>query len=593
MDDTNEQTKEDIFMPQETPDNPYNVTLVVEDDKEFKAHRKVLSEASSFFEKLLNSGMRESKEGVVRLESLNEIGLGAVLEFIYTGGVQILAEDNARDLIEMADYLFIPQLKTFAGKVLTQTLNTSNCISIYHFAERYQCEGIVSDTKNFIHANFTNVAKTVEFLNMSSDEVNKWISSDEIDVSSEEDVFKIILTWIDHDKSERTKYFADLFRQVRLVYVSRDYLSKSIVTNDLVNDHECCLKLVNDAMKAIDSKNSENILLPPLRKSLETPVIVVCIVNKEEQLLCYVPSTNTWYKLRERSIWSLQMASSHGTLYAFWEGLTQKILHRYDSLFDRRTGIPYNRKRDLRQVFVSDNNEDCIYVLETDNKTSCRECASLDSRNGSEGASECFPCGKKHLCYITKYEPESNSWEAISSVDFGLREGICIVAKDNLIYFIGGLIQGTNKALTAVDRYDLSERKWDKMAHVREARNRACGTAAYGKIFIHGGYNNRHVVKSCEVYNEGTNEWHLIASPMVHSSVLCVDKKVYVVDGVWYNQGGERGEIECYDHDKDEWNVITKIPLQAVRRCRDGFPVRSFSMRVFTGVIPQWTQIIS
>ncbi len=78
----------DIFMPQETHDNPFDVTLVVEDGKEFKAHWKVLSEASSFLEKLLNTDMMESKKGVVRLEMLTEAGLGAVLEFIYTGDVR-------------------------------------------------------------------------------------------------------------------------------------------------------------------------------------------------------------------------------------------------------------------------------------------------------------------------------------------------------------------------------------------------------------------------------------------------------------------------------------------------------------------------
>ena len=51
-----------VFIPQETQDSPFDVTLVVADGKEFKAHRRVLSEASPFFEKLFNSGMRESKD---------------------------------------------------------------------------------------------------------------------------------------------------------------------------------------------------------------------------------------------------------------------------------------------------------------------------------------------------------------------------------------------------------------------------------------------------------------------------------------------------------------------------------------------------
>ena len=45
--------------------NPFDITLVVKDGKEFQAHRNVLSQASPFFEKLLNSDMKENNEGVM------------------------------------------------------------------------------------------------------------------------------------------------------------------------------------------------------------------------------------------------------------------------------------------------------------------------------------------------------------------------------------------------------------------------------------------------------------------------------------------------------------------------------------------------
>ena len=131
-----------IFDPQETLDHAFDITLVVEVGKEFKAHRRVLSEASPFFEKLLNSDMRESNEGVVRLEMLTELCLRDILELISTGSVQISAEDNAQDLIEMADYLILPKLKALAEKCLIKKLklNDSNSLSIYYFAERYRCD---------------------------------------------------------------------------------------------------------------------------------------------------------------------------------------------------------------------------------------------------------------------------------------------------------------------------------------------------------------------------------------------------------------------------------------------------------------------
>ena len=134
-------SREGNFIPQETPDHPFDITLVVEDGKEFKAHRSVLSEASRFFEKLLNSGMREANEGVVRLEMVPEHLLRDILEFIYTGSVQTFVDDNAQELYELADYLAVPHLKTLAGhRVEQKKLNASNAISSFHFAETYGLE---------------------------------------------------------------------------------------------------------------------------------------------------------------------------------------------------------------------------------------------------------------------------------------------------------------------------------------------------------------------------------------------------------------------------------------------------------------------
>ncbi|XP_078352760.1 kelch-like protein diablo [Oculina patagonica] len=220
--------------------------------------------------------MKESKEGIVRLEMFSEFVMGNTLEFIYTGNVQILTEDNARDLIVMADYLCLQNLKTLACGVLLKGLNVSNCSSNYYFSERFQCEEIFSKTQKFILANFSDAyeANRIEVLNMSSREIEMFISSDEINVSAEEDVFNIILSWIDHNTSKQKKYFAELFRHVRLVYISRDFLCKDIVTNILVKDSEGCLDLVEDAIKLIESKDFSNLSVRP-RKSLETSIVVI------------------------------------------------------------------------------------------------------------------------------------------------------------------------------------------------------------------------------------------------------------------------------------------------------------------------------
>jgi len=87
---------------------------------------------------------------------------------------------------------------------------------------------------------------------LPSCEVEKWISSDEIVTSVEEDVFEIIHSWADHNKSERSVKFSELFRHVRLTCLSRDFLMSDVVTNDLVKENEDCLDRVTGALRWIE-----------------------------------------------------------------------------------------------------------------------------------------------------------------------------------------------------------------------------------------------------------------------------------------------------------------------------------------------------
>ena len=554
------------FIPQETLDHPFDVTLVVEDGKDFKAHRRILSEASTFFEKLLSSDMKESNEGVVRLEMITEICLSDILEFIYTGSVHITGEENARDLIVLADYLVLPHLKTIAENTVAEKLNVSNCVSTYHFAENYHCEKLLSDSRNYILSNFSTVAQAEEFLNLSSNEVKMWISSDEINVSAEEDVFNIILTWIDHEKNERKEHFAELFREVRLVYVSRDFLRRDIVTNELVNHNEGCMDLVKDAMKFIDSESFHHLRVKP-RKSLEIPVIVVGCVRRREndEILCYYPRSDKWSRFRgtvpgylNYNYDTKNAVSCHGNLYFVSQQYSRLL--SYDSFSSEWESFPNEVQRKIDCVCVS--NED-VYALMSEYGKSCPGCVSLRS------SGVYLPCGKRHLSYLMKYTPESNSWQDVTCCDMGLRFGVCAVAtENNFIYFLGGSLQQHNrqcKALPDADRYDLSTNTWDKIADLQEPRRDACGAAAYKKIYIAGGGKDCSV--SCEVYHETTNEWQFIARPKMQSylTCLCADNKLCLVKDFISSEGNPNQQdsiIECYDPDKNEWQETAPLPLE-------------------------------
>jgi len=590
----------EVYLPKETIDQLFDVILVAENCKEFKAHSRVLSKASHFFEKLLNTDMKESKDRIIRLEMFSESMMQNMLEFIYTGNLQILNEDHAKDVIIMADYLFLMNLKTRAERVLLhlQKLNTSNCISAYHFSERYRCEELLIKAKTFIFENFTAMYKAnSEVLNMSSSDIKMWISSDEINVSSEEDVFKIILAWIDHEKSKRKGYFAELFRELRLVFISRDFLCTDIVTNDLVTGHEECLARVWDAVSFIDSRNYDNLPVQP-RQSLESPAIIITSAISlfrdhdwelhDRDILCYFTREDKWCRIDDmphRYIGRGEYLSLQGKLYSRGPQSHQHCvgdpLVSYSLYCNRWMTLPYIEDWELQKIF--DDSEDNLYALGSVFAGGCRE----------------FGAGK-HVSHITKYTSESNSWEDLTSFDhLGRRKSACIVAKGNFIYLIGGHEKISGKYLTDVDRYDRIRNQWDKRAGIQQPKCSLSAAVANGKIFVSGRTikpgTNMIFSKTyqCEVYSEIRNEWQIIRSfhltEEARPILLSVDDKLYVLSTLMLNLNRVRvpdTRVECYDPEKDEWNTKTEVPILTCPTSQT--VLNPYSVRIFKGFLSDY-----
>ena len=520
-----------------------DIALVAHGGKEFKAHRNLLSAASPFFERLLQSEMKEKEEGVIRFEDISELILADILEFIYTGSVEI-NKTNATDLIIAAEYLLIEGLKTKSGRFLEQQqMTSSNCISTLNFAEKYRCEELVINSTKFMLENFASVAESEEFLSLKAEEVETWISNDEIRLSAEEDVLKIILNWIEHDKSERKEKFKKLFGQVRLVLLSRDSLL-TLVTHELVRKDPDCLTKVLEAIDVVPTA-SEDIISQSPRKRLETQAIVV---GGGECLLCYLPllpEKDAWKtmsnltKPQQNLSQYTKMINFHDQLYTFNGCSTQ----RYDPVFNIWVTL---------ELGISHRTEylDCrgqLYAIHID-----------DSETTGKTST------------VKKFDVESYSWLSFHSSESGCRYDSCFVAAGNCLYVLGG--EATRnyshpEYVTVAERFDTIGHQWEKIADMQQERGEAFGVAFQGKIFVAGGKDrSRKEINSCEVYNITTDEWQFIGSlnvPRSHGSMLCVNGTIYVL-------GGSRPRyanaytVEVYDPMGNKWTQKTTIPVERI-----------------------------
>ena len=564
--------------PKENPLISFDVTLLDKNGKEFKAHRHILSEASLFFERLLGRDMKENKEGFVRLETLSELLMKEILGFIYTGAVEISSEENAKELITAGDYLILPNLKAIAGRFLERGMTISNCISTYYFAETYRCDELAAKAKTFIQSNFAMVAKSEDFLNLTSQEVEDWISSDEIVINAEEDVFNIILGWIAEEREVRNGKFEELFRHVRLMFVSRDVLLKELVTNDLVQQNESGMNRVTQAINWINGLTCCDLPSPRLpRKTFFSDVLVA---YGKHSVGCYLPDEDRWYQLAEKD--DGDIIQCDGKLYATSRGLLNAGC--YEPLCDKWTSLEWSNGSELVAIKMG------------------LPVTSILAANG-----EIFAVvSDMHVQYppkFLKYNLESHSWQFLPFSFSGKKcGGVCALAAKKYIYFVGGRVgnsgHGQPSLLNDAARFDTVSNTWEEIAAIQVARCYAFGAAANEKIYIAGGLgpHDNNLLKSCEVYDQMTNEWCFIASlktPRCWGSMVCVDGTLYVLGGrtvnhlsAWFEK--QRYTVECYDSEKDKWHKKMKLPSRPSSTFDDGFlwdGYKGCSARLYKGAL--------
>ena len=517
---------------QRKQDHLCDITLVTNDGREFKAHRNVLSAATPFFCKLLESDMKENREGIIRFEEISGCVMEDVLEFIYTGTVEV-TQENAKELIAAGNYLMILSLKTVSGRFLEAEMTDSNCISTFYFAEKYDCVELIRDSREFIHQNFASVGEMDEFLSLEAKEVAVWISSDEIAVKAEAGVFKIILKWVEHSKSERKAAFEELFRHVRLNFLSRDCL-EDVVTNELVRENLACVKLVMDAIVKMATFASEDDLPQSPRKGLETRVILAC---GGKFTFCYLPEKNQWKRLPDGSTernQKTQMLTFRDQLYTFKEFSKAE---KYDCVFNGWS------KSDLLDVSA--------------------DSAIVTVVKGDMYAIEVNkPVGKST---IKRYDVERCTWQTVVESSQGCRNGSCVIAGGSYLYVLGGSAPGNAGYVSKAERFSTGVNQWEEIADMRQGRFGAFGEATEGKIFVAGGLNqDGKVSKRCEMYNVSTNEWQYIGSLnhfRVYGSMVCLKGTLYVLGGT-KNTKDSLLAVESYDLAEDEWIKKTTIPVE-------------------------------
>ena len=513
--------------------------------KEFKAHKAVLAAVSPFFLTLLESNMRESNQHLIKieLEEATASIIEDVLKYVYTGNVSV-TEESAHNLVATADYLLLPGLKTLACDFFKEILATENCVFNYYFAEKYRCVSLKEKCLELIMSNFSAVMETDDFLNLDAKQIMEWVSSDDIIIKTEEDVFKGIVKWVHHNKIEREKEFSVLLHQVRLNSLQQDYLVNEMVKEELITTNNECLNFVLGSLKWIFNPRVESSIRP--RTCLQTQMngIFVCGGRKA---LSYFPNKNIWYQLPNM----------------FMEHQNHAAIQYQDKVytFSKQDGADY---------YIPSTNT--WGAIKSDPPLFAEKfCSSfiLKERKTLYAVLQIFT----YNCCICYFDPSKSEWRYFVRHEKLQCWGACGVTDGQHLYVIGGTKSNIHKVVgsTKVLRIDPEDNECKEVASMNEARHNAFGTAMNGKIYIAGGMQTDEEIcrvlvnDTCEMYDPSTNEWQMMPSlniPRHSSSMVCFQEALYVVGGLKNKSKHSRElSVEVFDFKTNVWEKKSTIPV--------------------------------
>jgi BTB/POZ domain len=108
-------------------------------DQEFKVHKNVVGSRSPVFAAIFESDMKEEKTGEMEITDFNAETVERLLSFLYTGVVQ---EKGAMDLYAIASKYQVARLKLKCQEIIISSINNSNALEIFKFANLYLAEQI-------------------------------------------------------------------------------------------------------------------------------------------------------------------------------------------------------------------------------------------------------------------------------------------------------------------------------------------------------------------------------------------------------------------------------------------------------------------
>ena len=434
------------------------------------------------------------------------------------------------------------------GKQIEIKITVSNTLKWFFISKHFSLKKVSKTSLRIIERWFTTVADSEEFLELDVTLVAIVLSSSELLVDSELQVFDAMNSWLNHKRIERSKHAKYLLKKVRLSLLTVPALENILVKYLWITENNECSEVVK---KVIEYKNKLHLsctnILPTSRYCSQNNFKFVIVGGEYERWGQVVRGAFTVDGTNFSSVNSLPIMNYgrsefktvciKGEIYVFggYDDRYQPVMsvEKYSPV--TKTWNVISQLYDERSSFCSCSFIDSLYVLG-------------GSLNGITNSCLVFNTTKK-------------VWKETSKMNKARCYASCVVFEGRIV--VSGGYNDNDRTLNTVEAYDHIDNSWTNMPNMIKRRERHKLVSIKNKLFVLGGYTWQTI----EVFDSSSKKFALLQYPSISSQtyfiadVTSIGNKVVMFSNI-------KGSVFLYDVENDAWSE---------KSCRSATYIQNFS----------------
>ena len=205
------------------------------DDQTIHVHKSILCAWSDYFCVMMESGMKESDIGEIRIQDTRADVVKTMIGYFY-GDDTCIEWKQIKDYVDIVELWQLTQVKPELEAYIAKDVVLQNCIDWFIFADTYHMEHVVLRITELINAHFTQISSSKEFKSLSLSVLISFLSHKNI--THNITILEGCIRWVQTDEPSRKHDFSVLLSHIRFNECNPAYLKRMLNTyNDsLITD---------------------------------------------------------------------------------------------------------------------------------------------------------------------------------------------------------------------------------------------------------------------------------------------------------------------------------------------------------------------